>query len=136
MTWSTYAANLLLNAVYGKQALTIPNTFYVGICTGVTDAGVISGEPSGSGYARVAIVNNDITTFWGTAANKQKVNANLAVQFPTATGAWGTLTVGFLSDVASGAGNVWSYGNLSASITPAAGVPPVIPIGSFVESLV
>lgn len=135
MPFSTYAANKDLDLWFGKQAYTVPSTIYFGLCTGVTDAGVITGEPVGNGYARVAIDNDDVATVWAAAANKQKINNNAAIQFPATTGAWGTLTVGFLSDASSG-GNVLYYANLSAAITPALGVPPIVPKGSFVISRV
>jgi hypothetical protein len=41
----------------------------------------------------------------------------------------------FISDTAS-TGNVWAYGNLTASIAPAAGATPAIPINSLVVTMV
>jgi hypothetical protein len=136
MTKCTYLANKVLDYVFGKQAFTPPDTLYAGLCTGVTDAGVITGEPSSGGYARVAIDNNDVTTIWSAAASKQKSNGSGAIVFPAVTATWGTLTVFFISDAASGNTNTWCYGSLVSSITPGIGVAPTVAVGNLVESIV
>lgn len=136
MTKCTYLANKILDYCFGKQAFTPPNTLYVGLCTGVALDGTITGEPSGSGYTRKSIVNNDVTTIWSAAASKQKTNGSGAITFPAATGSWGTLTVVFISDAASGNTNTWCYGNLASSIAPVAGVAPTISAGNLVETIV
>jgi hypothetical protein len=51
-------------------------------------------EPIGNGYAQVAITNN--TTNWPAVPASPMVNG-VDFAFPTATGAWGTIThAGFL----------------------------------------
>jgi hypothetical protein len=134
MTLTTYLKNKVLDFLFGRGALTVPDVLYLGLCTGCTLAGVVTGEPSGDGYARVAFYNNDLTTIWSPAVSKRKTNANGPLIFSTATGSWGTLTVGFIADASSG-GNVWNYATLSSSITPVAGIAPVIIAGDFAEAL-
>lgn len=75
---------------------THPATYYIGLATGsVSDDGVITGEISGGGYARVAL-NMNATTF--SAPDDGAVCRNLIdVTFPESTTAWGNITVVFFS---------------------------------------
>jgi hypothetical protein len=128
MPATTYTEDKILDEYFGKQSYTVPSTIYAGICTGCTSAGVVTGEPTiGSyGYTRVAVTNSDISTTWGAASSGVKANANSTIQFGTVTGtAWGTLTVLFFSDAASG-GNILWYGNLTSSLVTAVGMTPYI----------
>jgi hypothetical protein len=143
MTFTTYLGNKILDKLYGKQAFTSPEYLYFGLCTGCTLAGVVTGEPSGSGYARAEICNQlasheGCDAVWTLASNGQKTNNSSdgnPIVFPTATGSWGRLTTLFIADAASG-GNVWVYGNLCASFAPVTGNAPSIPIGAFIEEIV
>ena len=56
-------------------------------------------EPSGGGYARVAVTNN-LTSF-PSASSGSKSNA-VAIQFPSPTASWGTITTVFIADAATG----------------------------------
>lgn len=55
----------VLNDLFGSGS---PANIEVGLCTGVTEAGVITGEPVGNGYARVSLTNNT-TNFPASAVN-------------------------------------------------------------------
>jgi len=92
---SNYLENALINATLRNTAYTSPSTVYVGLFTSdPTDAG--SGtEVSGGSYARVAVT-------FGAPSNGASTNS-AAVEFPQATGDWGTIThIGILDALTSG----------------------------------
>lgn len=128
MTITTYMANKALDLFFGSQSYTVPSTIYAGMATAVTSTGGVTGEPStASGYARVAVTNDDVATVWSTASAGVKKNTNSTIQFPTVTSsAWGTLTCFFLSD-GSTAGNIlWYTTAMTPSIAPTIGMAPFI----------
>lgn len=73
------------------------------------EAGTVPNEPSGGGYARVAITNN--TTNWPAASNGQKSNGT-DILFPVATADWGQVAVVSIWDAETG-GNSWWIGTLT-----------------------
>jgi hypothetical protein len=81
---SNYLENAVINAVLRNTSYTSPTTVYVGLFTSdPTDAG--SGtEVSGGSYARVAVT-------FGAPSDGVSTNS-AAVEFPQATGSWGTVT--------------------------------------------
>jgi len=86
---------------------TRPTAWYLGLFTaapGETGGGT---ELSGSGYARQSVT---MTVTGDTASNSG------AIEFPTATGSWGTITHAAIFD-ASTAGNMLVYATLTASKT-------------------
>lgn len=88
-------------------------TLYMGLCTSVSAAGVITGEPSATaGYDRVSIAANGTTVF-GAAANGV-ISNTAAITFPESSGAWSagaTLGYWFLSSTATvGSGTAIMYG--------------------------
>ena len=112
MTLSNYAENAILNSLFGKTsdfgALASAPTLYVALSTADPDEdGSGMAEPSGNGYARVATADTD----WNAAASSVVTNAN-TVQFPEATGPWGTATHFALFD-ASTSGNLIASGALT-----------------------
>ena len=80
---STYLEDALINATLRNTSYTSPATVYVGLFTSdPTDAG--SGtEVSGGSYARTAVT-------FGAPSNGVTTNS-AAVEFPQATGSWGTV---------------------------------------------
>lgn len=107
----------LANYLYGgtTDPVVSPAQFYVGLATGsVSTAGVITGEPTGGGYQRVA-VSNDKTSF-STATNNGNVTNKIDVTFPESTTAWGNITTVFISDQATG-GTAIYYATLSVPKT-------------------
>ena len=117
----------LLDLVWGAQGYTSSGTVYVGLATATinpTDTGITVVEPSttNTAYARVAVTNN-LTQFPAatSAGPASKQNAN-TITFPTATGAWGTVTYFFFSDgSAVGTGSILGYGSLTTSKTISSG---------------
>lgn len=109
---SNYLENEILDHVLGTGSYTMPSQVYIGLATATFGEGNTGTELSGSGYARQAI--NFSAASGGTTSN----NAN--VDFPAATGNWGTLTSYGLFD-ASSAGNLLVYGDFTASKTISTG---------------
>lgn len=115
MSFTDFLENELLDHVWGAAAYSAPATLYVGLSTTTpADDGTNITEPSGgAAYARVAKTNN--LTNWPAAVSGLKENGT-TVDFPTATGAWGTVTHFFISDAASG-GNILASGALTTPKT-------------------
>jgi hypothetical protein len=79
-----------------------PTTLYALLVTGsISDAGIITGEISGGGYARVAIPNNK-TTFSTSTTSNEVVRNLIDISFGESTTAWGNITAVGFSDVQSG----------------------------------
>jgi hypothetical protein len=82
--FSNYLENAVINAVLRNTSYTSPTTVYVGLFTSdPTDAG--SGtEVSGGSYIRTAVT-------FGAPSNGVSTNS-ASVEFPQATGNWGTVS--------------------------------------------
>lgn len=103
MPFTTSTLNKLLDATHGKASYTAPATVYVGLSTTTpTAAGGNVTEPSGGAYARVAMP----AASWGSASNGTITNT-AAINFPTATAAWGTVVSVVVFDAASGGNLLW-----------------------------
>jgi hypothetical protein len=105
---SNYLENALINATLRNTAYSSPAGVYVALfTTDPTDAG--SGtEVSGGSYARQS------ATFAAPSNGAAATNAD--VQFPQATGDWGTITHFGIYDALT-AGNLLYHGQLTASKT-------------------
>lgn len=105
---SNYLENALINATLRNTAYTSPTTVYVGLHTAdPTDAG--SGtEVSGGSYARTSVT-------FGSPSNGTSTNS-AAVEFPQATGSWGTVSHIGIWD-ASSTGNLLYHTALDTSKT-------------------
>ncbi|TCZ60946.1 phage tail fiber protein [Roseicella aquatilis] len=117
-----YAKNLLGRALCAR-APALPSQVFLGLGTGGSDTNGLTGEPTGTGYARQRV------TFTGTGTQR---NID-AVRF-TFTAAAGTLTHIGLFDAASG-GNplTWSALAQPAAVTGAGTVtinPSTLAIGA------
>lgn len=111
-SFTDYLENRTLDHFFGGVASTPPATLYVGLSTStITDAGGNITEPSGNGYARVAVTNN--ATNFPAASGGAKSNGT-AITFPQASGSWGTVIDFFIADASSG-GNILGYGTLTVS---------------------
>ena len=132
MSYCNYLEAKILDHVFGGSSYTRPSTIYIGLCTGVDEDGTITGEPSGNNYSRVA-KDNDSNT-WNAASGGSKTN-KIDIEFPEASGAWGTLTKFFISDASSGNTNTLGYGDLSASKSPTAGDVVKFPAGQLAITL-
>ena len=119
--FSNYLENKILLHVLSNTAYTSPTTVYLGLHTAdPTDAG--SGtEVSGGSYARQSFAS----TISGNAASNTS-----AIEFPTATGSWGTVDWVAVWDNLTG-GNLLFHGALTASKTIASGDVFRVPAGDL-----
>ena len=121
MSFSNYLETELLDHVFAGNAYTSPSTVYVGLFTSNPDEDGSGTEVSGNGYTRKAgtfsVTGNTATT-------------TAAVEFPTATGSWGTITHIGIYDASTG-GNLLAYAALTASKAIASGDVFRIPTGDI-----
>jgi hypothetical protein len=123
---SNYLENALINATLRNTSYTSPTTVYVGLYTSdPTDAN--SGtEVSGGSYARTSVT-------FGAPSNGVSTNSG-AVEFPQATGSWGTVGWIGLLDAAT-SGNLLYHTALDTSKTIDNGDIFKIAIGSLSVTL-
>ena len=109
---SNYLENALINATLRNTSYTSPATVYMALyTTDPTDADTGT-EISGNGYARQSVT-------FGAPSNGASTNS-AAVEFPQATGSWGTIAYIGLRDASSG-GNLLYHSPLDASKTISTG---------------
>jgi hypothetical protein len=122
MSFTNFLETEILDHVFAGAAYTAPTTKYLALFTAIADgeAGSVT-ELSGSAYARQTVA---FTTSGNTTSN------NAAVEFPTATGNWGTVTHVGVYD-ASSSGNLMAYATLSASKTIETGDVFRVPSGDL-----
>ena len=122
MSFTNFLETEILDHVFAGAAYTAPGTKYLALFTAISDgeAGSVT-ELSGSAYARQSVA---FTTSGNTTSN------NAAVEFPTATGSWGTVTHVGVYDAAS-SGNLMAYATLSASKAIATGDVFRVPSGDL-----
>jgi hypothetical protein len=123
---SNYLENALINATLRNTSYTSPATVYVGLYTSdPTDANTGT-EVSGGSYARTAVT-------FGAPSNGASTN-DAAVEFPQATGSWGTVGwIGILDAATSG--NLMYHTALDVSKTIDTGDIFKIAIGSLSVTL-
>lgn len=121
MSFSNYLENKVLLHVFDNTAYTSPTTVYVGLFT--TDPGDDGSgtEVSGNGYARQT---GSFTVSGNTATT------DAAIEFPTATGSWGSITHIGLFDALT-TGNLLAHSSLTAAKTIESGDVMRIPSGDI-----
>lgn len=117
MNKSDYLENLILNAIFGGAAFTLPATVYLALFTSAPGDAGGGTEVTGGAYARAAITRN--TTNFPTTSTGSISNA-VAINFAQASTPWGTVTHAAIMDAASG-GNILYYAPLTAPRTVATG---------------
>lgn len=123
---SNYLEDALINATLRNTTYTSPATVYVGLyTTDPTDANTGT-EVSGGSYARTAVT-------FGAPSNGVTTNSG-AVEFPQATGSWGTVGWIGILDASSG-GNLLYHTALDVSKTIASGDIFKIATGSLSVTL-
>jgi len=113
--FSDYLEDKVLDHVFGGSAYTAPGTLYVGLFTAAPSDSGGGTECSGGSYARKSMPAMAVS---GTSPTQATNGA--AVEFATATGAWGTVTHVGVFDAAS-SGNLMAWAALTASKTVASG---------------
>lgn len=123
---SNYLESALINATLRNTSYTSPATVYLALyTTDPTDADTGT-ELSGNGYARQAIT-------FGAPSNGVSTNS-AAIDFPQATGSWGTVAYIGIRD-ASTAGNLLYHTALDVSKTIDTGDVFRVAIGSLSVAL-
>ena len=107
MSFSDYLETKVLDHVFAGTAYTAPSTLYVALFTAAPSDSGGGTEVSGGAYARQTIA---FTTSGDTTSN------NAAIEFPTATANYGTVTHVGVYD-ASSAGNLMAWAALTSSKT-------------------
>jgi len=122
MSFSNFLETEILDHVFAGAAYTAPGTHYLALFTAVADGetGSVT-EVSGGGYARQTVA---FTTSGNTTSN------NAAVEYPTATANYGTVTHVGVYD-ASTSGNLMAYAALSSNKTIETGDVFRVPSGDL-----
>lgn len=121
MSFSDYLETKVLDHVFANTAYTAPSTLYVALFTAAPSDSGGGTEVSGGSYARQTIA---FTTSGDTTSN------NAAIEFPTATANYGTVTHVGVYD-ASSAGNLMAWAALTSSKTIETGDVFRIPSGDL-----
>ena len=124
---SDYLEEQLLNHILENITFTSPTGVFLALSTAdPLDSGAGIAEPVGNGYARVNVVGGfTVSSPGGTASN------TAAIEFPEASGSWGTITHWAIFDASSG-GNMLFHGALTASVAIGGGVVARFIAGAFV----
>jgi len=122
MSFSNFLETEILDHVFAGAAYTAPTTKYLALFTALADgeAGTVT-EVTGGGYARQSVA---FTTSGNTTSN------NAAVEYPTATANYGTVTHVGVYD-ASSSGNLMAYAALSSNKTIETGDVFRVPSGDL-----
>jgi hypothetical protein len=127
MSFSNYLETKVLDHVFGATAYTAPSTLYLSLHTANPDEDGSGAEvtTSGTAYARQTVA---FTTSGNTTSNTS------AVEYPTATANFGTVTHVGVYDAAS-SGNLLCYAALTSSKTIETGDVFRVPAGDLDISL-
>lgn len=119
---SNYLENALINATLRNTGYTSPTTVYLALYTSDPTDADTGTEVSGNAYERQSIT-------FGAPSNGVSTNS-AAIEFPQATGSWGTVAYIGIRD-ASTSGNLLFHTALDASKAIATGDVFRIAIGSL-----
>lgn len=120
---SNFLTHKLLDHVLRGVTYSPPSTVYMALYTSNPGDGDTGTEVSGNGYQRQSVT-------FSAASNRRIVNSN-QVEFPEATGPWGTITHFGLRDAQTG-GNLLFYGALTAPVTIGQGQQLIFKAGDIV----
>lgn len=87
--WSHLVKNQILNDLYNYTPIPVYPTIYCAVFTTAPTTTTVGVEPAANGYTRIAVANSaaNFSPFSGGF----KLNSTV-IQFPVATGNWGTIT--------------------------------------------
>lgn len=145
MPLTSYATNLVLDALWRGQALAPPATFFVALVTTAGPTNALAGtEVAGGAYTR-APVRCALASWSGTqSAGSTAVSGgvtglisnNAVISFPQPSDNWGSI-VGFELWDSATFGNRWFFATLTVPKTVSAGDPSVtFPAGQLNLSVV
>lgn len=121
MSFSNYLETEVLEWAFTGSGGTRPTAWYLALFTSAPSDSGGGTEVSGGGYARQSVT---FTVSGNTASN------NAALEYPTATGNYGTVTHVGVYD-ASSAGNLLAYASLTTSKTIETGDVFRVPSGDL-----
>jgi len=121
MSFTNFLETEILDHVFAGAAYSAPSQHYLGLFTAAPGEAGGGTELSGNAYVRKAV---NFATSGATTSN------NAAIEFPTATGNWGTVTHVGVFDAAS-SGNLMAYATLSSSKAIATGDVFRVPTGDL-----
>ena len=124
--FSNYLENALINATLRNTAYTSPATVYLALYTSDPTDADAGTEVTGNAYVRQSIT-------FGAPSNGVSTNS-AAIEFPQATGSWGTVAYIGIRD-ASTNGNLLYHSPLDASKSIATGDVFRVAIGSLSVTL-
>jgi hypothetical protein len=110
MTMTNYTEDLVLDWLLTANAATRPTAWWVGLYTAAPSDTGGGTEVSTGSYARQS------STFTVSGTSPTLATNSAQIDFPTATGSWGTITHMGIFDAVS-AGNLLWWGALTASKT-------------------
>jgi hypothetical protein len=115
-----------LKYFFKATAWSVPSALYLGLSTLAASAAGTVAEPSGNGYARVALGSNPFAL--ATDGTTSNVNA---ISFATPTGSWGLVRSAAIFDASTG-GNVVATIDLTQPINPDTTTPaPALAAGAL-----
>jgi len=123
---SNYLENALINATLRNTGYTSPTTVYLALYTSDPTDADTGTEVTGNGYARQSIT-------FGAPSNGVSTNS-AAIEFPQATGSWGTVAYIGIRDALT-SGNLLYHTALDASKAIATGDVFKVAIGSLSVTL-
>jgi hypothetical protein len=126
MSFSDYLEDKVLNHVFGGTSYTAPTTLYVGVFTSAASDTGPGTEVSGNGYARQSVA------FTVSGTSPTTATSSAAVEFPEATGSWGTVTYAGVFD-ASSAGNMLAWAELTDPADFVTALPKTISTGDILR---
>ena len=121
MAFTDFLENKLVAHTFSNTAYTSPSSVFVALYTVAPTDSTTGTEVSGGGYARQSAA---FTTTGNAATNTS------AIEYPTATGNYGTVVATALLDASSG-GNMLAFATLSSSKTISTGDVFRIPAGDL-----
>jgi len=121
MSFTNFLETEILDHVFAGAAYSAPSQHYLALYTAAPGEAAGGTELSGSAYVRKAV---NFATSGATTSN------NAAIEFPTATGSWGTVTHVGVFD-AETSGNLMAYATLSSSKAIATGDVFRVPSGDL-----
>lgn len=139
---SDYTENKLIDLLVRGQAFTAPANTYVTLATSTGSDSACGTEVSGGSFARVAVTSS-LANWAGTqsagsttasSGTGGATSNNAAINFPTPTAGWGTVTEFCVFDASSG-GNLLFRAALTTSKTINTGDTVSFPIASLTLTL-
>lgn len=125
---SNYLSKKVLDLPLGASAFSAPANVFAGLWTASLADGSTSataGEAAYTSYARVSITNNSTNFPNATGATTATKNNGTAITFPASTGSTATVISFGLFDVASGAGNLLYWCDVTSTVISSGDTPQV-----------